>query len=117
MEYCNSTVSLRFYQIGFTVEFISIICCLCLQGLDATNAKLDLISNVIRQTLNINCAVLMGANIAGEVALEHYCETTIGQHLSLSFCFTLDVMENVCTQTCIDYCLSQAVTVFYVHSW
>ena len=53
-----------------------IICC---QGLDATNAKLDLISNVIRLTLNINCAVLMGANIAGEVALEHYCETTIGQ--------------------------------------
>jgi len=47
--------------------------------LDATNAKLDLISNVIRHTLNINCAVLMGANIAGEVALEHYCETTIGQ--------------------------------------
>ena len=47
--------------------------------MDAKNAKLDLISNVIRMTLNINCAVLMGANIAGEVALEHYCETTIGQ--------------------------------------
>jgi len=53
------------------------------QGLDATNAKLDLISNVIRQTLNINCAVLMGANIAGEVALEHYCETTIGNAIYL----------------------------------
>jgi len=56
--------------------------------LDATNAKLDLISNVIRLTLNINCAVLMGANIAGEVALEHYCETTIGQS-ALLFCITI----------------------------
>jgi len=55
--------------------------------LDATNAKLDLISNVIRQTLNINCAVLMGANIAGEVALEHYCETTIGQSALLFHCY------------------------------
>jgi len=59
------------------------MCIVYCQGLDATNAKLELISNVIRQTLNINCAVLMGANIAGEVALEHYCETTIGQFMLL----------------------------------
>ncbi|KAK3790027.1 hypothetical protein RRG08_040947 [Elysia crispata] len=37
-----------------------------------------LISNVIRQSLNIPCAALMGANIANEVANEHYCEATIG---------------------------------------
>ncbi|GFS23081.1 glycerol-3-phosphate dehydrogenase [NAD(+)] [Elysia marginata] len=37
-----------------------------------------LISDVIRQSLNIPCAALMGANIANEVAQENYCEATIG---------------------------------------
>lgn len=41
--------------------------------------KLDLISNVIRRELDIPCAVLMGANIAGEVASELFCEATIGK--------------------------------------
>jgi glycerol-3-phosphate dehydrogenase (NAD+) len=49
-----------------------------IKGLDWTNGKLDLISNIIRRSLNIQCAVLMGANIAGEVAREKYCEATIG---------------------------------------
>ena len=52
--------------------------CLCFQGLDINDKGLDLISNLIRNELDIPCAVLMGANIAPEVARENYCEATIG---------------------------------------
>ncbi|XP_060581293.1 glycerol-3-phosphate dehydrogenase [NAD(+)], cytoplasmic-like [Ruditapes philippinarum] len=37
-----------------------------------------LISEEVVNTLEIPCAVLMGANIANEVASENYCEATIG---------------------------------------
>lgn len=49
-----------------------------IKGLDISDKGLDLISNVIRKELDMNCAVLMGANIAPEVARENYCEATIG---------------------------------------
>ena len=48
------------------------------QGLDVTEGKLDLISNIIRKMLKIDCAVLMGANIASDVAQEEFCEATVG---------------------------------------
>ncbi|XP_012939649.1 glycerol-3-phosphate dehydrogenase [NAD(+)], cytoplasmic [Aplysia californica] len=38
---------------------------------------IQLVSRVISQTLDINTAVLMGANLATEVASEMFCETTI----------------------------------------
>jgi len=51
-----------------------------IKGMD-TNAKgISLISDVIRQSLGVDVSVLSGANIANEVALECFCETTIGYH-------------------------------------
>lgn len=38
----------------------------------------DLISNMVKDLLNIDCCVVMGANIANEVACENFCEATIG---------------------------------------
>ncbi|XP_013413080.1 glycerol-3-phosphate dehydrogenase [NAD(+)], cytoplasmic isoform X2 [Lingula anatina] len=49
-----------------------------IKGFDVHDKGLELISNVVRTMLSIDCAVLMGANIASEVAGENYCEATIG---------------------------------------
>ncbi|KAI0227012.1 Glycerol-3-phosphate dehydrogenase [NAD(+)], cytoplasmic [Lamellibrachia satsuma] len=49
-----------------------------IKGLDVSEQGLNLISSVISKLLDIDCAVLMGANIAPEVARENYCEATIG---------------------------------------
>lgn len=54
-------------------ETVSVI-----QGIDEGPDGLKLISDIIREKLEIEVSVLMGANIASEVADEKFCETTIG---------------------------------------
>uniref|UniRef100_A0A671LHR8 Glycerol-3-phosphate dehydrogenase [NAD(+)] n=1 Tax=Sinocyclocheilus anshuiensis TaxID=1608454 RepID=A0A671LHR8_9TELE len=49
-----------------------------IKGIDEGPDGLTLISNIIRSKLEIEVSVLMGANIASEVAEEKFCETTIG---------------------------------------
>lgn len=50
-----------------------------IKGFDITPGKgISLISNVIKELLSIPCAVLMGANLANEVAAEKFCEATLG---------------------------------------
>ncbi|XP_061471210.1 glycerol-3-phosphate dehydrogenase [NAD(+)], cytoplasmic isoform X2 [Rhineura floridana] len=49
-----------------------------IKGVDEGPDGLKLISDVICEQLGIEMSVLMGANIANEVADEKFCETTIG---------------------------------------
>ncbi|XP_030410776.1 glycerol-3-phosphate dehydrogenase [NAD(+)], cytoplasmic [Gopherus evgoodei] len=49
-----------------------------IKGVDEGPEGLKLISHVIHEWLGIEMSVLMGANIANEVAEEKFCETTIG---------------------------------------
>lgn len=41
-------------------------------------AGIVLISDIIRAQLNADCSVLMGANVANDMASDAFCETTIG---------------------------------------
>ncbi|KAG8129408.1 putative Glycerol-3-phosphate dehydrogenase [NAD(+)] protein [Naja naja] len=52
-----------------------------IKGVDEGPDGLKLISDIIREQLGIEMSVLMGANIANEVADEKFCETTIGNGL------------------------------------
>ncbi|XP_071103225.1 glycerol-3-phosphate dehydrogenase [NAD(+)], cytoplasmic-like [Haliotis cracherodii] len=49
-----------------------------IKGFAITGGGIQLISHIIAQELGTECAVLMGANLAKEVAEEEFCETTIG---------------------------------------
>ncbi|KAM8933452.1 glycerol-3-phosphate dehydrogenase 1-like protein [Pelodytes ibericus] len=49
-----------------------------IKGVDQGPDGLKLISDIIREKLGLEISVLMGANIANEVADEKFCETTIG---------------------------------------
>ncbi|GAB2229685.1 hypothetical protein Droror1_Dr00013936 [Drosera rotundifolia] len=55
------------------VEAISLI-----KGMEVKVDGPCLISNLISQLLGLNCCVLMGANIADEIAMEQFSEATIG---------------------------------------
>lgn len=48
------------------------------QGIDTADGKIQLISDVIKSILDIDVSVLMGANIAMDVAQGDFCESTIG---------------------------------------
>ncbi|XP_034385113.1 glycerol-3-phosphate dehydrogenase 1-like protein [Cyclopterus lumpus] len=52
-----------------------------IKGIDAGPGGLKLISDIIREKMGIDVSVLMGANIANEVAAEKFCETTIGSRI------------------------------------
>lgn len=75
-----------------------------IKGFDvAPEGGIVLISDLIRNALSIECAVLMGANIANEVAQENYCEATIGcknleQAKSLKKLFQADFFRIVCVE-------------------
>ncbi|KAK7495616.1 hypothetical protein BaRGS_00013063 [Batillaria attramentaria] len=49
-----------------------------IKGFAITDSGIKFISEIITETLGIECAVMMGANLAGEVASEQFCESTIG---------------------------------------
>jgi len=49
-----------------------------IKGLDFNEDGPILLSNLISKQLNIDVSVMMGANVASEVALEKFSETTVG---------------------------------------
>lgn len=49
----------------------------CIKGVDVQEDGISLFSETIGKALGIYCGALSGANIANEVALEKWCETTI----------------------------------------
>ncbi|ODQ65609.1 glycerol-3-phosphate dehydrogenase [Nadsonia fulvescens var. elongata DSM 6958] len=53
----------------------------CLKGLEVDDQGVRLLSDYITGELGIHCGVLSGANLAPEVALEKYSETTIAYPL------------------------------------
>merc|ERR1712087_311044 len=49
-----------------------------IKGIDFNDKGIVLISDLLRSGLNADCSVLMGANVANEMASDAFCETTIG---------------------------------------
>jgi len=53
-------------------------CLSAIKGIDFDDSGIVLISDIIRRELNADCSVLMGANVANDMASDAFCETTIG---------------------------------------
>eukprot|EP00811_Abedinium_folium_P034166 NODE_7070_length_1612_cov_7.428956.p1 GENE.NODE_7070_length_1612_cov_7.428956~~NODE_7070_length_1612_cov_7.428956.p1 ORF type:complete len:249 (-),score=87.21 NODE_7070_length_1612_cov_7.428956:482-1228(-) len=49
-----------------------------IKGMDVTEDGFELISQMIEHALGIRCSVLIGANLANEIALEQFSEATVG---------------------------------------
>lgn len=49
-----------------------------IKGIDFDHKGIVMVSQMISDTLRMDCSVLMGANLADEVAAENFCESTIG---------------------------------------
>ena len=49
-----------------------------IKGIDFDDKAIVLISDIIRKELAADCSVLMGANVANDMASDQFCETTIG---------------------------------------
>lgn len=48
------------------------------QGVDVHGSDIHIFADVIEERLGVSCSALSGANIADEVAKDHFSETTIG---------------------------------------
>jgi glycerol-3-phosphate dehydrogenase (NAD+) len=53
-------------------------CVSAIKGIDFDEKGIVLISDIIRSELNTDCSILMGANVANDMATDAFCETTIG---------------------------------------
>ncbi|CAK4071745.1 unnamed protein product [Aphanomyces euteiches] len=49
-----------------------------IKGIDFNDKGIVLVSDIIREGVGIDCSVLMGANVANEVAAGDFCESTLG---------------------------------------
>jgi len=49
-----------------------------IKGIDFDENGIVLISDILRDTFKADCSVLMGANVANDMASDQFCETTIG---------------------------------------
>ena len=74
----------------------------CNQGFAFTPEGCKLVSDIIKARLGLaECAVLMGANVAKEVALEQFCEATIGQQCTCFPRYFACVYVCVCVCVCL----------------
>lgn len=57
----------------------------CLKGFEVGPKGVQLLSDYVSQELGIECGALSGANLAPEVAKEHWSETTVAYHIPDDF--------------------------------